>query len=340
MEARGVVSGASAIVGVGNVAVNADIVGPSHRLLEAMLRPAWPQEKADFLQVLREGKALYDELHGIFGLETIERYGDNRAGDRADFREQVEANRDLMASTAEVMEAGLAQEAPDGRTIRMGEKAFRVLREGAKAMGKLFAEGYFRELGREAATRVRRCWRRFRKRCIICISSWQVGSISVRFDTHPLTSMSQLRSVALLTREGRRNIGLATSVPACGGETPELRQDAAAEQPWHRPGRRSCGRPSAPGYTPAVTGAVSPSPAPRVRAPRPSFPHRGCRPRHCWSVHHRRNGSVARPAPAPTLAATAALGSPGGARDSSAAEAGWTSTVRSMRSNIGPLIRF
>jgi hypothetical protein len=59
-----------------------------------------------------------------------------------------------MASTAEVMEAGLAQEAPDGRTIRMGEKAFRVLREGAKAMGKLFAEGYFRELGREAATRV------------------------------------------------------------------------------------------------------------------------------------------------------------------------------------------
>lgn len=56
VEARGVVSGASAIVGVGNVAVNADIVGPSHRLLEAMLRPAWPQEKADFLQGCARGK--------------------------------------------------------------------------------------------------------------------------------------------------------------------------------------------------------------------------------------------------------------------------------------------
>ncbi len=45
-----------------------------------------------------------------------------------------------------------------------------------------------------------------------------------------------------------------------------------------------------------------------------------------------------RPRPA-TRAATVALGSPAGARASSAAEAGCTSTTRSMRSSSGPLIR-
>jgi hypothetical protein len=139
---------------IGSLSAHGEVSNPSPSLLAAMQRPTWPQEKADFLLAMREGKNLYDELHAIFGAKREKEPSDNRAGDRDDFLSQVNADRNLMASTAEVMQSELAQETVvDARRARLSGNVFAALREGAKAMGKFFGEGLFKELGKDAATR-------------------------------------------------------------------------------------------------------------------------------------------------------------------------------------------
>lgn len=137
-----------------SISATAAVTGGSRGLAETIIQPSWPQDKADFLKAMREAKVFYEELHSIFAQGPISNPSDNRATDRKEFRAQVDANHDLMESTAEVMEAEFARDVPDLKLVRQSKSVFRVLGENAKAMGKLFAEGFFREMGREAATRV------------------------------------------------------------------------------------------------------------------------------------------------------------------------------------------
>ena len=66
----------------------------------------------------------------------------------------IDAEQEVMTSTTAIMEGQLARETPDVEIVGHVENVFIVIATQAKALVKIFAEGFFKELGRDAATRV------------------------------------------------------------------------------------------------------------------------------------------------------------------------------------------